>query len=126
MSLKDIKIPPGLALFGGLVLLLVLGDKFLPKMDHVEKQVWNCTRSQISLTHSDGNYSYLLKIKPGTQGGSYRGTMNNKYEKGSESGTWKLGRSMKGAPHLYLRPKYGENSKISLDWECARQAGFGL
>ena len=70
MRLMHIKIPLGLAFFGGLVLLIVLGDKFLPKMEYVKYMVWNCNSREMSVTRSDTNYSIKLSVTPGQTVGS--------------------------------------------------------
>ena len=103
--------------------MIVLGDKFLPKMDHVKYMVWNCNSREMSMTRSDINYSIKLSVTPGQTVGSYRRVRPNL---GPETGTWKFGRRMKGAPMAWLTSSTGEKSQFSITFECARQAGFGL
>ena len=103
--------------------MIVLDDKFLPKMEYVKYMVWNCNSREMSMTRADTNCSIKLSVTPGQTVGSYRAVRPSL---GPEIGTWKFGRAMKGAPYAYLQPENGENGRFKLDWDCARAAGFGL
>ena len=113
------QIPPQLLFFTGLIFLIILGNNFF-QMD-LSNQIWRCSRSGISLTHNDRDSSISIKIIPGNNTGNYQRTSN----KGSESGTWKVHRGLKGGTKFWLESKDGNLSKFRVPYDCAKQAGFG-